>query len=215
MTNTKITTLKTLTAALLLCLMGTGPALSAPDNGESPRGNQREIQAQTAGDRGRHAPRRHMALKRLANKVLTDEEQATLREARQQAMRDEQIQAALKDRPKTPQQRRELRELTRDKMVEINPDVEPLLDELRTAARDQRQNRRERRERFANLSREERRTLKDARAAARQDPQVREARENAKAAKAELREAIHEAMIQASPEVREILESLKPEDRDT
>lgn len=214
MTNAKVTNLKTLTAALLLCLVSTGPALSAPAEGDTPRGNEREIQAQATGERGQCGQRRHAALKRLAHNVLTDKEQATLREARQQVMRDEEIQAALKDRPKTPQQRRELREMIREKMVRTNPEVEPLLDQLRTAAQEHRQNRAERRERFKNLSQEERQTLKDARKAAGQDPQVREARENAKAAKAELRETIHEAMIQASPEVREILESVKPDDRE-
>jgi Spy/CpxP family protein refolding chaperone len=210
MNTMNLLNLRKMSAALLLALLSLSPALSAPPEQETNRGNQRQFRAQAGGEHGERGHRRHLALKRLANQSLSEEERATLRDARQQAMQDEEVRTALADRPKTPEQRRQLRELIKAKMLEADPTVEPLLDKLRAAAQEHRQNRRERRERFENLTDEQRQTLREARQAAREDPQVREAREEVKAAAENLREAIHEAMLQSSPEVRQILDSVKP-----
>ncbi|HMJ07033.1 MAG TPA: hypothetical protein VK474_12305 [Chthoniobacterales bacterium] len=78
---------------------------------------------QDYGKRGRHS-------RMLAN--LSGEERAKLRAARQKAMADPALQAA---RDRQRQTRKEFRDLKRQKMLEADPSIQPILDKTPAHAR--------------------------------------------------------------------------------
>ncbi len=217
----------------LFCALLLAPAVIMAEPPEKEEGPDKRPSRRGGPDgerKERFEERRERMEKALSN-ILTEDELERLKAAHE-ALREDPELMEMREQLRESGERnrglmREMRELRREKLLEIDPSLEPVMEKVRSELENRREKRGEGRgirgrrgPEEARLNEADRETLLAARDQAREDGEVTAARDKAKAAegdeekaaaRAELRRAVHDAMVNADPAVAEILDGLKKE----